>query len=203
MIIGGSGSGEKNSLFNLISQQPDIDKIYLYAKSPYEAKYQFLINKSESTGLMNFNDSKALIENSNDMVDIYQNIEKYNPSKKRKILIVCDDMVADMLNNKLNKIVTEIFIRGKKNISLAFITQSYFAVPKNVRLNLTHYFVMNIPNKTELQQIVYNHSSNIVLKDFMNLYKKCSSKPYSFLIIDATLASDNPVRFRKNLLERI
>ena len=203
MIIGGSGSGEKNSLYNLISQQPDIDKIYLYAKNPYEAKYQFLINKSESTGLMNFNDSKALIENSNDMVDIYQNIEKYNPSKKRKILIVFDDMVADMLNNKLNKIVTEIFIRGKKNISLAFITQSYFAVPKNVRLNLTHYFVMNIPNKTELQQVVYNHSSNIVLKDFMNLYKKCSSKPYSFLIIDATLASDNPVRFRKNLLERI
>ena len=203
MIIGGSGSREKNSLYNLISQQPDIDKIYLYAKNPYEAKYQFLINKSESTGLMNFNDSKALIENSNDMVDIYQNIEKYNPSKKRKILIVFDDMVADMLNNKLNKIVTEIFIRGKKNISLAFITQSYFAVPKNVRLNLTHYFVMNIPNKTELQQIVYNHSSNIVLKDFMNLYKKCSSKPYSFLIIDATLASDNPVRFRKNLLERI
>ena len=203
MIIGGSGSGEKNSLYNLISQQPDIDKIYLYAKNPYEAKYQFLINKSESTGLMNFNDSKALIENSNDMVDIYQNIEKYNPSKKRKILIVFDDMVADMLNNKLNKIVSEIFIRGKKNISLAFITQSYFVVPKNVRLNLTHYFVMNIPNKTELQQIVYNHSSNIVLKDFMNLYKKCSSKPYSFLIIDATLASDNPVRFRKNLLERI
>ena len=164
-----------------------------------------LINKREYTGLKHFNDSKTFIECSNDMDDIYKNIEEYNPNKKQETLIVFDDMIADMLSNKkLNPIVTELFIRGRKlNISLVFITQSYFAVPKNIRLNSTHYFIMKIPNKQELQQIAFNHSSDIDFKDFMNLYKKCTAKPYSFLVIDATLASDNPLRFRKNLLERI
>ena len=115
LIIGGSGSGKTNSLFNLISQQPDIDKIYLYAKDPYEAKYRFLIDKRESTGLKHFNDSKAFIEYSNDMDDIYKNIEEYNPNKKQETLIVFDDMIADMLSNKkLNLIVTELFITGRK-----------------------------------------------------------------------------------------
>ena len=134
-----------------------------------------------------------------------KNIEEYNPNKKRKILIVFDEMTADMLSNrKLSPIITELFIKGRTlNISLVFITQSYFAVPKNIRLNSTHYFIMKIPNKQELQQIAFNHSSDIDFKDFMNLYKKCTAKPYSFLVIDATLASDNPSRFRKNLLERI
>ena len=120
-------------------------------------------------------------------------------------MIVFDDMIADMLSNKkLNPIVTELFIRGRKlNISLVFITQSYFAVPKNIRLNSTHYFIMKIPNKQELQQIAFNHSSDIDFKDFMNLYKKCTAKPYSFLVIDATLASDNTSHFIKNLLGRI
>ena len=90
-MIGGSGSGKTNSLFNLINQQPDIDKIYLYAKDPYEAKYQFLINKRESRGLKHLNDSKAFIKYSNDMDDIYKNIEEYNPNEKRKILIGFDD----------------------------------------------------------------------------------------------------------------
>ena len=114
-------------------------------------------------------------------------------------------MIADMVSNKkLNPIVTELFIRGRKvDISLVFITQSYFAVPKNIRLNSTHYFVMKIPNKRELQQIVFNHSSDIDFQDFMNFYKKCTEKPYSFLVIDTTLASDNSSRFRKNLLETI
>ena len=98
-------------------------------------------------------------------------IEEYNPNKKRKILIIYDDMIADMLNNKnLNKVVTEVFIRDRKlKISLVFITQSYCAVPKNNRLNSTHCFIMKIPNKRELQQIVLNHSSDIDSKDFMNL----------------------------------
>ena len=115
IIIGGSGSGKANALLNLINHEPDIDKIYLYAKDPYEAKYQFIVNKRENTGLKHFNDSKAFIEYSNDMDDIYKNIEEYNPNKKQKILIVFDDMIADMLNNKnLNLIVTELFIRGRK-----------------------------------------------------------------------------------------
>ena len=140
LIIGGSGSGKTNALLHLINNQPDIDKIYLYAKGPYETKYQYLINKREKVGLDHFNDPKTFMEYSNDMQDVYQNIEEYNPIKKRKILIVFD-MIADMINdNKLNPIVTELFIRGRKfNISIAFITQSYSKVPKDVRLNSTHF----------------------------------------------------------------
>ena len=140
LIIGGSGSGKTNALLHLINNQPDIDKIYLYAKGPYETKYQYLINKREKVGLDHFNDPKTFMEYSNDMQDVYKNIEEYNPIKKRKILIVFD-MIADMINdNKLNPIVTELFIRGRKfNISIAFITQSYSKVPKDVRLNSTHF----------------------------------------------------------------
>ena len=130
LIIGGSGSGETNVLLNLIENQPDIDKIYLYAKDPYEAKYQYLINKRESVGINHFNDPKAFIEYSNDMRDVYKNINYYNPDKENKILIVFDDMIH---NKKLDSIVTELFIRGRKlNISLVFITQSYFIVQKDV-----------------------------------------------------------------------
>ena len=131
LIIGGSGSEKANALFNVINNQPDIDKIYLYAKDPYEAKYQFLINKRESTALKHFIDPKVFIEYSNDMKDVYKDINEYNIDKERKILIVFDDMIADMINNnKLNSILTELFIRGGKlNISLLFITQSYSVIP--------------------------------------------------------------------------
>ena len=173
----------------------------MYAKDPYEDKYQFLTKKRESIGIKHFNDPKAFIEYWNDMHDVYQNINDYNPDKENKILIVFDDMIADMINNKkLNSIVTELFIRGRKlNISLVFITQSYFKVPKDVRLNTTHFFIMKIPNKRELQQIALNHSSDINTKDFINIYKKCIDKPYSFLVNDTTFSSDDPLRFRKNL----
>ena len=113
LMIGGSGSGKTNALLNLINNQPDIDKIYLYAKDPYEAKYQFLINKRESTGLNHFNDPKDFTGNLNNMQDVYINIEEYNIGKQCKILIVFVDMIADMVNNKkLNPVVTEFFIRG-------------------------------------------------------------------------------------------
>ena len=146
LIIGGSGSGKTNALLNLINNQPDIDTIYLYAKDPYEAKYQFLINKSDSPGLKHFNDPKAFIEYSNNM----QDFKKY----------------------------------AKLNISLVFITQSYFKVPKDVQLDSTHFFIMKIQNKRELQKIALNHSSDIKYKDFIKIYEKCTSE-----II--TLASDN------------
>ena len=135
------------------------------------------------------------------MQDIHKNIDEYNADKEHKLLIVFDDMIADMINKKkLNSVVTGLFIRGRKlNISLAFITQSYFKVPKDVRLNTTHFFIAKIPNKRELQQIAINHSSDISTKDFANIYRKCTAEPYSFLVNDATLASDNPLRFRKNL----
>ena len=110
LITGGSGSGKTNSLFNLVNQQPDIDKIHLYAKDPYDVKYQFLINKQECGGLKNSDDSKAFTEYSNDMCDIYKNIEEYIPNKKHKILIVFHDMIVDMLSHKkLHSIVTELF----------------------------------------------------------------------------------------------
>ena len=124
LIIGGSGSGKTNALLNLLNNQSDIDKIYLYAKDPYEVRYQFLINKRKSVVLEHFNDPKAFIEYSNGMKDVYKNIDEYNVDKERKILIVFDDMIADLIyNKKLNSIVTELFIRGRKlNISFVFIT---------------------------------------------------------------------------------
>ena len=121
------------------------------------------------------------------MVDIYKTIEDFNPNKKRKILIIF-----------------ELFIRGRKlNISLVFITQSYFAVPKDITLNSTHYFIMKIPNKQQLQETAFTYSSDLDFKDFMYLYKKCTAKLYSILVIDTTLASDNLLRFKMNLIERI
>ena len=169
LILGGSRSGKTNTLLNLINNQSDTDKIYLYAKDLYEDKYQFLIKKRENIGLKHFIDPKSFIEYSNDMRDVYKNINHYNPNKENKILIIFDNMIADMINNKkLNLIVTKLFIRRRKlNISLVFIMQSYFKVPKDVRLNTTHFFFMKILNKREIQQIALNHSSH-----FAGIYKK-------------------------------
>ena len=141
LIIGGSVYGKTNLLSNLIKNQPDIDKIYLDVKDPYEAKYQYLINIREGVGIDHFKDRKAFIEYSNDMHDAYKNIKEYNHDKGNKILIVFDYMIADMIHiKKLNSIVTELFIKGRKlNISLVFMTQSYFKVPKDVRLNTSHF----------------------------------------------------------------
>ena len=202
-VVVGSGSGKTNALLNLINNQPDIDKIYLYAKDPSEAKYQYLINKREKVGLDHFKDPKAFMEYSNDMQDVYKNLEDYNPRKKRKILIVFDEMIADMINNKkFNLQVTELFIRGRTlNISIVSITQLYFKVPKDVRLNSAYFLITKIPSKRELQQIALNHSSDIDFKDFIKIYKKCTAEPYSFLVNDATLPSDDLLRFRKNLLK--
>ena len=137
------------------------------------------------------------------MQDVYKNIEEYNSRKKRKKLIVFNDMIADLISNKkLNSIVTELFIRGRKlSISLVFITQSCFKVPKDVRLNSTHFFVLKIPNKRELRETALNHSSDIDFQDFLNLYKQFTAKPYSFLVNDTVLPYDNSLRFRKAILE--
>ena len=139
---------------------------------------------------------------SNDVQDFYKKIEDSNPGKKHKVLKVCDDVIAHMINNKkLNPAVTELFIRGRKlNISIFFITQSYFKVPKDVRLNSTHFFILKIPNKRELQEIALNYSSDIDFKDFIKIYTKCTTEPYSFLVNDTTLPSNDLLSFRKNLL---
>ena len=181
---------------NLIENQPDINKIYLY-----EVKYQYLIKIREKVGLDHHDDPKAYIEYSNDMCDVYKNINYYNSDKENKILIVFDNIIADMIHNKkLDSVVTELFIRSRKlNISLVFITQSYFIFPKDVRLNTTHFFIAKIPNRRELQEIAWNHSSDISTEDFISIYRECTAEPYSFLVNDTTLASNNPLKFRKNL----
>ena len=178
LIAEGSGSGKTNALFNLINYEPDIDQIYLHAKDPYEEKNQFLIIKWDSKSLKHFNNSKVFVEYLNDMDNIYKNIVDYNQNKKRKILIVFDDIITDMhRNERLDKTVTELSIRGRKlAISLVFNTQAYLKVPNDVRLSTTHFFIMKIPNKREPEQVAYNHSSDIDFKDFMNLCKICTAK---------------------------
>ena len=152
MIAGGSGSGKTNTLLNLINEQDDIDKIYLYAKDLSKPKYEYLIKKRENAGIKHLNNPNAFIECSNTMDDVYENINDYNPIRKRKKLIVFDDMIADIMGNKkFQAIIKELFIRCRKlNISLVFITQSYFFVPKDVRLNSTHYLIMKINNRKKL-----------------------------------------------------
>ena len=205
LIIGGPGSGKTNTLFNLINEQKNIDKIYLYAKDLSEPKCELLIKNRKNVGIKHLNDKKAFIECSNTMNDVYENIDDYNLNRKRKILIVFDDMIADIMTNKrFQSIIKELFIRCRKlNISLVFITQSYFSVPKDVRLNSTHYLIMKINNRKELQNIAVNHSADIDYKDFMKIYRECTKEPFNFLTIDTTLSSSNPLRFRKNLFDTL
>ena len=134
------------------------------------------------------------------MDDVYNNIDDYNPKRKRKTLIVFNDMTADiMINKKFQVIIKELFIRRRKmKIYLAFIPQYYFSVPKDVRLNSMHFLIMKIHNKIELQQITINHSADIDYKQFLKIYRNCTNKPFSFLTIDTTLPADNSIRFRKN-----
>ena len=202
LLIGPSGPGKTNALLNLIQKQNNdsaIDKIYLHAKDLSEPKYQFLIEKCENAGIKNLNDPSTFIEYSNTMDDVYNNIDDYNPKRKRKRLIVFDDMVPDIVTNKkFQAIIKELFIRCRKlKISLVFITQSYFSVPEDVRSNSTHFLIMKIHNRRELQQIAINHSEDIDYKDFLRNYRNCTNEPYSFLTIDTTLPADNSLRFRK------
>ena len=140
LIIGGSGSGKSNALLLLCKRTNNIDKIYLYARDLNEPKYEYLIKKREDAEIKHLNNPNAFIECSNTMDDVYKNINDYNPIRKRKKIIVFDDMVADIMDNKhFQVIIKELFIRCRKlDISLIFIAQSYFSVPKDIRLNLTH-----------------------------------------------------------------
>ena len=139
-----------------------LTKSYFYARDLSKTKYEFLLKKRKDAGTKHLNDSNAFIECSNTMNDVYENIDDYNPSRK-KILIVFDDMIADiMTNKKFQTIIKELFIRcSKLNISIASMNQSCFSVSKDVRLNSTHYSTMKNNNKRELQNIVMNHSADI------------------------------------------
>ena len=139
------------------------------------------------------------------MDDVFKNIDDYNTKRKRGVLIVFDDMIADiMTNTKFQSIIKELFIRCRKlNISAVFITQSYSKTPKDAGLNSTHYLLMKIQSKRELQNIARDNSgsSDIDFKDFLKIYKDCTSEPYSFMTIDTTLSSSDPMRFRKRFSE--
>ena len=194
--------GKTNILLNLINEQNDINEIYLYARDLNEPKYKILIKKREDTGIKHLNNPNAFIECSNTMDDVYENIHDYSSNRKRKILIVFDDMIAGiMTDKKIQSIIKKLFIRcSKLNISLIFITQSYSSVPKDVRLNSTHYLIMKINNKRELQNIAINHSADIDDQDFIKIYRECTKEPYNFLTIDTKLPASDPLRLRKKFI---
>ena len=171
-----------------------------------EPKYEFLNKKREDAGMiLDFNDPNAFIESSNTMDDDYENIDDYNPNKKTKILIVFDDIISDIMTNKKFDVINkELLIRCRKlNISLVFITQSDFSIPKDVTLNSTHYMITNINKKRKLQNISTNHSADTDYKDFMKIYRECTKQPYSFLTFDTILPASDPLRFRKKIVSSL
>ena len=186
LIIGPSGSGKTNTLLHLINNLHTLDEIYLCTKDIGEEKYQFLIKKREQAGLKNLNDSKVFIEYSNDVSDALDNINNYNENRDKKVLIVFDDMIADIECSKgFKRIIKELLYRARKvNVSIVFITQSYFRVLKDARLNSTHYILMKISNKKELKTIAEEKSGHLDYKDFLKIYNYCTREPYSFMLID-------------------
>ena len=186
LIIGPSGSGKTNTLLHSINNLHPIYNIYLYAKDIHEPKYEYLINKREQAGIKNVNDHHAFIEYSNDMNDVLDDINNYNKNRDKKVLIVFDDMIADIEYNKnFKRIIKELFYRARKiNVSIVFVTQSYFRALKDARLNSTHYILMKIGNKKELKRITEEKSGHLDYKDFLKIYNYCSREPYSFMTID-------------------
>ena len=203
LIIGPSGSGKTNTLLHLRNNLHPIDKIYLYAKDINEPKYEYLINKREQAGIKNLNDPHAFIEYSDDMDDVLDDINNYNKNRDKKVLIVFDDMIADIeYNKKFKRIIKELFYRACKiNVSIVFITQSYFRALKDARLNSTHYILMKIGNKKELKRIAEERSAHLDYKDFLKIYNYCTREPYSFTLIDTRPTAS--VIFKKNFDEPI
>ena len=197
LIIGPSGSGKTNSLLHLINKLHPIDKIYLYAKDLH------LINKTEQAGIKNLNDPHAFKEYSDDMNDVLDDINNYNKNRDNKVLIVFDDMIADIEYNKnFKRIIKELFYRARKiNVSIVFITQSYFRALKDARLNSTHYILMKIGNKKELKSIAEEKSGHLDYKDFSEMYNYGIKEPYSFMTIDARPTATIP--FKTNFNELI
>ena len=198
LIIGPSGSGKTNTLLHLINDLHPIDKIYLYAKDLHEPKYEYLINKRKQAGIKNLNDPHAFIEYSDDMNDVLDDINNYNKNRDKKVLIVFDDMIADIEYNKnFKRIIKELFYRARKlNVSIVFITQSYFRA-----LNRTHYIIMKINNKKELKRIAEEKSGHLDYKEFLKMYNYCTEEPYSFMTIDARPTATMP--FKKNFNDLI
>ena len=202
LIIGPSGSGKTNTLLHLINDLHPIDKIYLYAKDLHEPKYEYLINKRKQAGIKNLNDPDAFIEYSDDMNDVLDDINNYNKNRDKKVLIVFDDMIADIEYNKnFKRIITELFYRPRKiNVSIVCIAQSYFRALKDARLNSTHYTITKINNKKELKRIAEEKSGHLDLKDLLEMYNYCTKKPCSFMLIDTRPTATIP--FKKKLMNQ-
>ena len=184
LIIGPSGSGKTNTLLYLIDKFHPIDKIYLYVKDTDEDKYQYFINKREQAGIKNLNDPHAFIEYLSDMNDVLEDINNYNKKRDKKVLIIFDDMIADIMRSEKFKAIAKLFIRCRKlNISIVFITQSYFRTPKDARLNSTHYIIMKISNKKALKSIAEENSGHLDFKDLLKKYNYCTKDPYSFMMV--------------------
>ena len=203
LIIEPSVSGKTNTLLHLINDLYPIAKIYLHAKDLYQPKYEYLINKREQAGIKTLNDPHAFIEYSDDMNDVLDDINNYNKNRDKKVLIAFDDMIADIeYNKKFKRIIKEVFYRARKiNVSIVFITQSYFRALKDARLNSTHYILMKIGNKKELKRIAEEKSSHLDYKDFLKIYNCCTRKPYSFMKIDTRPTAT--IQFKKIFNEPI
>ena len=186
----------------MINNLHPLDKIYLYAKGIHEPKYEYLINRRELAG-KNLDDPKAFIKYSDDMDDVLDDINNYNKNRDKKVLIVFDDMIADIEYNKnFKRIIKELFYRARKiNVSIVFITQSYFRALKDARLNSTHYILMKIGDRKELKRIAEENSGHSDYKDFLKMYNNCTKEPYSFMTIDTRPISTIP--FKKNFDEQI
>ena len=198
LMIGPSGAGKAHYLLNSIQRDHNlVEKIYLYAKDLEQPKYKFLIDRREKAGINFINDPNAFIEHSNSINDIFPQIEDYNKRRNRKILIIFDDMISHVMSDKkAQQILRDLFIRCRKsNISLCFLAQFYFSIPKDIRLNCTHYILFKLNNKRDLQNIAINRSSDIDYKNFIKIYRHCTREPFNFLIIDTT--KDN--KFIKNV----
>ena len=171
LIIGPSRSGKTNTSLHLINKLHPIDKIYLYAKDLHEPKHEYLINKREQAGIKNLNDPHGYIEYSDDMNDVPDDINNHNKNRDKKVLIVFDDMIADIeCNNNFKRIIKELFYRACKiNVSIVFIKQSYFRALKVHRLNSAHYILMKIGNKKELKKIAEEKSGHLDYKDFLEM----------------------------------
>ena len=202
-IIGPSGSGKTNTVLHLINKLHPFDKICLYAKDLHEPKYEYLINKREQAGIKNLNDPHAFIEYSDDMSDVLDDINNYNKNRDKKVLIVFDDMIADIEYNKhFKRIIKELFYRARKiNVSTVFFTGSYFRALKDARLNSTHYILMKIAHKKELKRIAEKKSGHLDYKDFLRMYNYCTEEPYSFMLMDTRPTAS--VRFKRNFNEPI
>ena len=203
LILGPSGSGKTNTLLHLINNLHPIDKIYLYAKDIHEPKYEYLINKREQAEIKNLNDPNAFIEYSDDMNDVLDDINDYNKNRDKKVLIVFDDMIADIEYNKnFKRIIKELFYSARKiNVSIVFITQSYFRALKDARINSTYYILMRIGNKKELKRIAEEKSCHLDYKDFFKMYNYCTEDPYSFMTIDTRPIAT--IQFKKDFNEPI